>query len=81
MLKSNFVKKNTDSGKSNEYIINKINNNEEQNECPICYEPITSITGSSQSKCGHIFCSSCFIKTVRMNVHCPTCPMCRENLL
>ena len=26
MLKSNFVKRNTDSGKSNEYIINKINN-------------------------------------------------------
>lgn len=50
-------------------------------ECPICYEPITSTTGSSQSKCGHTFCSSCFIKTVRMNVHCPICPMCRENLL
>ena len=46
-------------------------------ECPICMDTIGQL-GSSTTKCGHKFCTPCFIKTVtRKN----TCPMCRTDIM
>ena len=46
-------------------------------ECPICMDTIGQL-GSSTTKCGHKFCTPCFIKTVtRKN----TCPMCRTEIM
>jgi hypothetical protein len=46
-------------------------------ECPICMDTIGQL-GSSTTKCGHKFCTPCFVKTVtRKN----TCPMCRTEIM
>ena len=46
-------------------------------ECPICMDTIGQL-GSSTTKCGHKFCTPCFVKTVtRKN----TCPMCRTDIM
>jgi len=46
-------------------------------ECPICMDTLGQL-GSSTTKCGHKFCTPCFVKTVtRKN----TCPMCRTEIM
>ena len=50
---------------------------EQPDECPICMDSIGQVN-SSVTKCGHKFCSTCFIKTaMRKN----SCPMCRASLV
>ena len=53
------------------------NNLDEQTECPICMDEL-GVTDNCTTKCGHKFCSSCFVKSVmRKN----NCPMCRAHLI
>jgi hypothetical protein len=55
----------------------KINNLDEQTDCPICMDEL-GVTDNCTTKCGHKFCSSCFVKSVmRKN----NCPMCRAPLI
>ncbi len=50
---------------------------DEQTECPICMDEL-GVTDNCTTKCGHKFCSSCFVKSVmRKN----NCPMCRAHLI
>jgi hypothetical protein len=50
---------------------------DEQTECPICMDEL-GVTDNCTTKCGHKFCSSCFVKSVmRKN----NCPMCRASLI
>jgi hypothetical protein len=50
---------------------------DEQTDCPICMEEL-GVTDNCTTKCGHKFCSSCFVKSVmRKN----NCPMCRAPLI
>ena len=56
---------------------NTTNNLDEQTDCPICMEEL-GVTDNCTTKCGHKFCSSCFVKSVmRKN----NCPMCRALLI
>ena len=45
-------------------------------ECPICYEKIGT-KNFSITKCGHIFCTTCLLKSSNRNGECP---LCREKL-
>ena len=47
--------------------------NEEDNECPICMEPI--VNGIVVLKCAHKLCPECYAKHSRVN---NKCPMCRD---
>lgn len=47
----------------------------EKPECGICYEDITKDTGKVVTKCGHIYCPSCFAKHMRND---NTCAVCRD---
>ena len=50
---------------------------DEQTECPICMDEL-GVNDNCTTKCGHKFCSSCFVKSVmRKN----NCPMCRAHLI
>uniref|UniRef100_A0A6C0JLM9 RING-type domain-containing protein n=1 Tax=viral metagenome TaxID=1070528 RepID=A0A6C0JLM9_9ZZZZ len=42
----------------------------ESENCPICYDPLTSM---SVLKCGHIFCVTCTISHFRQGDSCPLC--------
>lgn len=46
-------------------------------ECPICMEEL-GIVDCCTTKCGHKYCSNCFIKTV---IKKNKCPMCREPIM
>jgi len=56
---------------------NTTSNLDEQTDCPICMDEL-GVTDICTTKCGHKFCSSCFVKSVmRKN----NCPMCRAPLI
>lgn len=46
-------------------------------ECPICFDPITSINCTT-TECGHTFHSFCIFKNLSQN---NGCPMCRKELV
>jgi hypothetical protein len=57
-------------------------------QCPICMDDITDLTGFVQTPCGHKFGADCFITYLATfnsmhgsasTTH-PTCPMCRQDL-
>lgn len=43
-------------------------------ECPICYNKLGNAV--CKTKCGHQFCTDCFVKVVSSS---DNCPMCRAN--
>jgi len=57
-------------------------------QCPICMDDITELTGFVQTPCGHKFGADCFIAYLATynSMHgsasstMPTCPMCRQDL-
>ena len=57
-------------------------------QCPICMDDITDLTGFVQTPCGHKFGADCFIAYLATfnSMHGsssdmePTCPMCRQDL-
>ena len=52
--------------------LNRLGNNNEQTDCPVCMEPIGKIN-SCVSKCGHKFCLECLLKSYRKKNNCPIC--------
>lgn len=46
-------------------------------DCPICYDPITSVNCTT-TECGHTFHSNCIFKSLSMN---SGCPLCRQSLV
>ena len=53
-----------------------------QKECPICREPITTLTGITTSTCRHSFCFKCTIRLLyHDNLLCPICRSDWNNLL
>jgi hypothetical protein len=61
----------------NGIVVNKINNNEEQNECPICYEKLDTDKNYIALKCCHKFCSDCIFKHFSIGKN--ECPLCRSH--
>jgi hypothetical protein len=51
---------------------NTTSNLDEQTECPICMDEL-GVTDNCTTKCGHKFCSSCFVKSVMRKNNCPMC--------
>lgn len=57
-------------------------------QCPVCMDDITDITGLVQTPCGHKFGADCFIAylATHNSMHGsasgnhPTCPICRQDL-
>ena len=46
--------------------------------CSICYVSLTELTNDiSTTKCNHLFCTTCIIKSMKFN---NTCPLCRTEL-
>jgi hypothetical protein len=48
-------------------------------DCPICYDELGDAVCTT--KCGHKFCTDCFVQTIRRLPYAPCCPMCRASLL
>ena len=46
-------------------------------ECAICMEELDSVKNFAKTSCGHSFCLSCLVKSLKNN---NTCPMCRTNI-
>jgi len=46
-------------------------------ECAICMEELDSVKNFAKTNCGHSFCLSCLVKSLKNN---NTCPMCRTNI-
>ena len=49
---------------------------ESKDSCPICLRIIGE--DSCKTKCGHLFCTECLLKTVQKK---NSCPMCRDELI
>lgn len=59
----------------------KMNRNIQGDECPICYEPI-STTNYIIPKCGHKVCLPCYKKSIISNRQTAnTCCLCRQQIL
>ena len=58
-------------------IILKKHTHDIYSTCSICYEFMTN-RQLVETKCGHTFHHSCFIKWIRQSYPDETCPMCRE---
>ena len=46
-------------------------------ECPSCMEELDGVKNFAKTNCGHSFCLSCLVKSLKNN---NTCPMCRTNI-
>ena len=53
-----------------------VNTNE---DCPICYDELGDAVCTT--KCGHKFCTDCFVQTIRRLPQGACCPMCRASLI
>lgn len=42
-------------------------------ECPICFENLKSVSISTITTCGHMFCTQCATEALRKNGKCPLC--------
>ena len=48
-------------------------------ECPICYDKLGDAVCTT--KCGHKFCTDCFVQIIRKLPQGACCPMCRASLI
>ena len=48
-------------------------------DCPICYDELSDAVCTT--KCGHKFCTDCFVQTIRRLPQGACCPMCRASLI
>ena len=56
---------------------NQPRHTEHADECAICMEELDSVKNFAKTNCGHSFCLSCLVKSLKNN---NTCPMCRTNI-
>ena len=54
-------------------INTKFSDKEEDFFCTVCYETENPNLIYSQSKCGHILCNNCWVKTLNVKLECPMC--------
>lgn len=86
------IKLNQEKGKLIDAIVDRYNKNKKEVEelrnkqsvdtnedCPICYDKLGDAVCTT--KCGHKFCTDCFVQTIRRLPYAPCCPMCRASLL
>jgi hypothetical protein len=50
---------------------------EEPDECAICMEELDSTKNFAKTNCGHSFCLTCLMRSLKNN---NTCPLCRTNI-
>lgn len=43
------------------------------NDCPICYDPISTKNNNCVTPCGHEFCFKCLMLSIARNNKCPCC--------
>jgi len=73
-------------------LVDRYNNNKEvleefrkkhtiytSEDCPICYDKLGDAVCTT--KCGHKFCTDCFVQTIRRLPQGACCPMCRASLI
>lgn len=86
------IKLNQEKGKLIDAIIDRYNKNKKEveelrnkqsidtsEECPICYDELGDAVCTT--KCGHKFCTDCFVQIIRKLPQGACCPMCRASLI
>lgn len=86
------IKLNQDKEKLINAIVDRYNKNKEvveelrnkqsvdtNEDCPICYDKLGDAVCTT--KCGHKFCTDCFVLTIRRLPQGACCPMCRASLI
>ena len=86
------IKLNQDKEKLINAIVDRYNKNKEvveelrnkqsvdtAEDCPICYDKLGDAVCTT--KCGHKFCTDCFVLTIRRLPQGACCPMCRASLI
>ena len=86
------IKLNQDKEKLINAIVDRYNKNKKEveelrnkqsvdtsEECPICYDKLGDAVCTT--KCGHKFCTDCFVQTIRRLPQGACCPMCRASLI
>ncbi len=66
----------------NKEVLEKFRNKitiDKTEECPICYDQLND--AFCTTKCGHKFCTDCFVLTIRRLPCGARCPMCRTSLI
>lgn len=53
------------------------NENNKQGDCAICMETLNSSKNFAKTSCGHSFCLSCLVVSLKNNNRCP---LCRTNI-
>ena len=79
-LKRIWMKKNKERDgkiKKLEKELNALKIQETIEECPICMDSLCK-TNVCVTKCGHKYCSTCFVRSVMKK---NSCPMCREKIV
>lgn len=79
-LKRIWMKKNKERNEKIEKIekeLNALKVQETIEECPICMDSLCK-TNVCVIKCGHKYCSTCFVRSVMQK---NSCPMCREKIV
>jgi len=89
------IKLNQEKGKLIDAIVDRYNKNKEvvhkfrnkqsvdtNEDCPICYDKLGDAVCTT--KCGHKFCTDCFVQTFLSGIRTsgdPCCPMCRASMM
>lgn len=79
-LKRIWMKKNKERNEKIEKLekeLNALKIQENIEECPICIDSLCK-TNICVTKCGHKYCSTCFVRCVMKK---NSCPMCREKIV
>ena len=86
------IKLNQEKEKLIDAIVDRYNNNKKVvdelrnkhlvdtlDDCPICYDKLDGAVCTT--KCGHKFCTDCFVLTIRRLPQGACCPLCRASLI
>jgi len=69
--------RNTNINSENRYNNNTGQNNNEEDDCPICQE---TLKNTVELDCAHKFCAKCIMDYYKTRTPNLSCPMCRKNI-
>ncbi|KAH8049123.1 hypothetical protein JL722_12123 [Aureococcus anophagefferens] len=59
--------------KSAQMKYKRVQTTRQDNECPVCLDPLTANTATVTLICGHLFCKECITDWASKQSTCPTC--------